>query len=278
MKIFYLMTLGIEDKEDGLLNQFYKNCENNSQRIAVSNTFDDLSYQDLNSKSSILAGYLKEKYHITPGKVVAILFESSPEMIVAVLACMKLQAIFLTIDSNIPVERINYLLSDSNAGILLHNTIDVSLFSNVPALNLNREDIWSSSLDAYDFQFAKNQDIVCLIYTSGSTGQPKGIRISQNNLKNHFIWFKEYFQFENKDVLPQKTNVSFVDSLLELLFPITYGNSCIYLRPFNEINKEANILFNWLNVIKATVVQFVPSVFDYYLKDSSIENLKSLEC
>jgi non-ribosomal peptide synthetase component F len=87
---------------------------------AVSNGATQLSYLELNEKANQLAHWLKKK-SIGQGDVIALLFEPEIEFIVAVIAAIKVGGIYLTIDSKTSLNRIDYMVRDSKAKILISN-------------------------------------------------------------------------------------------------------------------------------------------------------------
>ncbi|UCH96595.1 MAG: amino acid adenylation domain-containing protein, partial [Candidatus Aminicenantes bacterium] len=77
-----------------------------------------ISYRELNKKSDGLAHLLREK-RVGPDTVIGLMVEPSLEMIVGILAILKSGAAYLPIDADYPEERINYVLADSKAHMLL---------------------------------------------------------------------------------------------------------------------------------------------------------------
>ncbi len=77
-----------------------------------------LSYKELNKKSLQLAQLLKEK-GMQPDTIIAIMVERSIEMIIGLLGILKVGGAYLPIDPEYPQKRINYMLKDSKAGVLV---------------------------------------------------------------------------------------------------------------------------------------------------------------
>ena len=94
-------------------------------------------------------------------------------------------AAFLPIDPQYPLERIQYLLDDSQAVLLLHDAARSSLLEKLP-----NQATCSLAADypPQDFTPQTEQladELAYLLYTSGSTGRPKGVRISRANISNY---------------------------------------------------------------------------------------------
>ncbi|MCP4150387.1 MAG: AMP-binding protein, partial [bacterium] len=90
-------------------------------RAALKATGTTVTYAALNEKSSQLAADLIKK-GVVPGSTAAIMMERSTAQVIGILGILKTGAAYLPIETNVPVERINYMLDDSNAKILLKET------------------------------------------------------------------------------------------------------------------------------------------------------------
>ena len=109
------------------------------------------------------------------------LFNRSLDTIISILGIYKAGAAFLPIEPSLPVERINYILSDSKAEYLITN-IDKYEDFDFSCDTLNYDEI-KEQFDDYPslcLIARKNEnDLVYIIYTSGSTGNPKGVAIKR---------------------------------------------------------------------------------------------------
>ena len=235
------------------------------------------TYGDLHMRANSLAGLLLNQYVVEPGNVVGLRLQSSPELIVAILAILKCRAAVLLIDSAIPAGRMQYMLQNSGARLLLTAT-GSSVQTGVDIQQMEVP-LWE------ELQYANTRlpeaacsDIAFIQYTSGSTGLPKAAAVTHANLWHHFRWFGAYMDFRPEDVLAQKTAFSFTDCHLELLFPLTFGKSAVCLRPYDAINKDNAAMHAWLQEAGVTILQFVPSVFEQFIRQTDITALQALRC
>ncbi|MCY9190587.1 AMP-binding protein, partial [Bacillus mojavensis] len=97
---------------------FEKRAEETPEHIAVIDGEKQISYRHLNEKANRLAHTLRRKGKETQ-PIVAVLAERSIDAIVGILAVMKAGGVYIPIDSHYPKARIEYLLRDSGAEILL---------------------------------------------------------------------------------------------------------------------------------------------------------------
>jgi amino acid adenylation domain-containing protein len=145
---------------------------------AVAVQFGDtaLTYSELNNRANILARYLRTQGAGT-GSIVAVSLERSLDLPVALLAVLKSGACYVPVDPNYPQERIQAMLDDSAAEIVLnHEALENVDFSGT-----------AEDLDGGDL----NDPLYC-IYTSGSTGKPKGVQLSHAGLGNLLNWQNQH--------------------------------------------------------------------------------------
>ncbi|HLP57870.1 MAG TPA: condensation domain-containing protein, partial [Candidatus Deferrimicrobium sp.] len=141
----------------------------------------NLTYRRLNEQSDRLASVLIQK-GVLPDDITGMKMERSVEMIIAIMGILKSGGAYLPIDPEYPQERIDYMLKDSGAKILL--TENDIIFNFHHSSFIIHHSNHSSQL-AY------------IIYTSGTTGKPKGVLIEHKNVVR--LLFNERFQFDFND-------------------------------------------------------------------------------
>ncbi|HLP58532.1 MAG TPA: amino acid adenylation domain-containing protein, partial [Candidatus Deferrimicrobium sp.] len=153
-----------------------------------------ITYRQLNEQSGILAGLLIEK-GVQRDSIAGIMVERSLEMIVGILGILKAGAAYLPIDPDFPRERIDYMLKDSGARILIKSEIRNPKFETNPddqIINnenknfgipfvLNFENLNFNSLIGCPRR-GLSSNLAYIIYTSGSTGKPKGVLVEHRNV------------------------------------------------------------------------------------------------
>ncbi|MGI9290821.1 MAG: amino acid adenylation domain-containing protein, partial [Gammaproteobacteria bacterium] len=146
--------------------------EQTPDRIAVEFGNTSLTYKELNDRANSLAEHLRSLGGKAGSKVV-ISMERSIELPVAALAVLKAGACYVPVDPHYPEERIQAMLEDCNAEIILTKeaieTFDFSGSASNPAPG-------DPEHPAY------------CIYTSGSTGKPKGVELRHSGLCNLLQW------------------------------------------------------------------------------------------
>ncbi|BBP75832.1 non-ribosomal peptide synthetase [Pseudomonas sp. Ost2] len=144
-----------------------------------------IDYDELEHRSNQLARYLQAE-GIVAGDVVALCQERSIEWVVGLLAVLKAGAVYLPLDTQQPAERLQQLLKDSGAALLIHAPGDAKCagLGICPVLAHAPEQWADHGVDALATRVDSEQPAY-IIYTSGSTGQPKGVLITHRALANY---------------------------------------------------------------------------------------------
>lgn len=231
---------------------FEEQAERTPDNTAVYCNGKRLSYKQLDKLVNKLTGLL-----ITGGlgrnDTAAIVAGRSAEMVAALLAVMKAGAAYVPIDPCYPAERINYMLRDSGAKLLLTE----KQYREQLAFENEWIDIGDDSI--YEGEAVSCQDLSSLeepayvIYTSGSTGAPKGVMLQHRNLVNYVLWAsRKYLKGERLD-FPLYTTISFDLTITSIFIPLITGNSIvIYDDDTDEVLIQKVIRDKRAGIVKAT--------------------------
>ncbi|WP_433731580.1 amino acid adenylation domain-containing protein [Nocardia sp. CA-129566] len=184
-----------------------------------------MTYRQLDERSARLARVLL-RHGARPGRVIASVLPRSLAATVTVWAVAKTGAAFLPIDPTLPSERIEFLLSDSDAVLGLTDTsASKHLPDGVDWLVLDQE----RTLGAVDSVAAtpitnaerggpiRRDQTAYVSYTSGSTGTPKGVLVSHRGLADLVAAQRRVLGVDLMSVVLQVASPSFDASVFELL-------------------------------------------------------------
>jgi amino acid adenylation domain-containing protein len=198
-----------------------------------------LGYNELNQRSDRLAFVLREK-GVLPDSIVGIMMERSLEMIIGVLGILKAGGAYLPIDPDYPRERIDYMLKDSGAKILLTDLPEGCYIHH----SSNR------------FITHHPGSIAYVIYTSGTTGRPKGVLVEQGNLAAYLTSFQREFAITPRDVVLQQASYSF-DAFAEEVYPCLTRGGVMVIPGKDEI-RDIDCLIGILIRHNVTVIDCSP--------------------
>jgi amino acid adenylation domain-containing protein len=233
-----------------------------------------LTYRELEENSNRLACCLKEK-GAEPDTIVGIKIERSVEMVVGLMGILKAGAAYMPIDPDYPQERIDYMLKDSGAKILLTGQEIAGLYSpQALYLSEGHHPIFLSS-HLPNFPASLPSSLAYIIYTSGSTGKPKGVMITHKGISNRLQWMQDAYGLTTGDRVLQKTSYSFDVSVWEFFWTLSYGAVLIMAKPGGH--KDAAYLVKTINREKITTIHFVPTMLNVFLDEPGIGTIRSLK-
>ena len=141
-----------------------------------------LSYAALEGRANRLAHYLLEA-GVGPESVVGLCLPRGIQMVIAMLAAWKTGAAYLPLDPGHPPERLAFMLTDSQVGLLLGTQ---TVLAELPAVRMRTialdDPVMARALGEYPatapLRVVATGQLAYVIYTSGSTGAPKAVAVT----------------------------------------------------------------------------------------------------
>ncbi len=193
-----------------------------------------VTYDLLDRRTNQLARALIKK-GVQAGDRVALCIDRSISMIEAVLATLKAGAVYVPVDPSYTKERIEYMLKDVGAEIIVVGANSLSVFDDLePSLRhgLVESDVLTNearSLPDGEVETSistDSSDLAYVIYTSGSTGQPKGVCVPQVAV-SRLVLNSDYVQFSTGDRVGHASNVSFDAATFEMWGALLNGATLV---------------------------------------------------
>jgi amino acid adenylation domain-containing protein len=282
-----------------LLHKFLiNNAEKYYGKVALIFDNHHITYGELNDRSTQFANSLIQLGVKRHDRVI-IFLDNSVESVISIWSILKTGAVFIVLNGSIKSNKLEYIIKDSGANILIADSRKYDVVSN--ALPQNRSDIkviwtginsasdgWSTSSSYFFNELIANQnvgmsknlanrldkiidyDLASLIYTSGSTGEPKGVISSHFNMISAARSIIEYLGNDHNDIILEVLPLSFDYGLYQMIMSIMFGGTLILETSFMFPIKIVQII----EEERVTGFPIVPTIIALLLKMKDIEKYK----
>lgn len=248
---------------------FEQQVERTPDAPAVRFGEETLSYRELNFRANALANLLRAQ-GLGADAVVGICVERSFDIVASVLAVLKAGAAYLPLDPAYPHERLQFMLEDSRAAILLTQTELRHVFpnGNTPALFLDED--WPRGVHPSGENpgnVTTPASLSYLIYTSGSTGKPKGVAMVHRALVNLIDWQLKDSRLTAAAKTLQFTSLSFDVSFQEMFSTLCLGGTLVLIPADLRLNPPEL----WNFIVREKIARiFLPFVALQQLADAAM--------
>jgi amino acid adenylation domain-containing protein len=226
------MTNKLYPSNNTLHELFELQVELTPHNIAVIYENTQLTYKELNERANRLAVYLRSITDIQPDTLIALCLERSEFLLIAALAVLKAGGAYVPMDPRQPMNRLNYILEDTNAPVLITQNNLAGGLSRENIMMLTIESLFIAILsgDSRNLKnLVKSDHLAYVIYTSGSTGQPKGVMIEHKSVVNYLSWCLETYPAQSGKGTPIHSSPSFDMSITGLFMPLLSGSTVHFI-------------------------------------------------
>ncbi|RZH27445.1 peptide synthetase [Acinetobacter pittii] len=254
---------------ENFLKRIYENIfDQNSNRTAL--IFEDrsISYAEVGTQVAKVM-YVLKKQNLATGSVVAICLRKSPEHIYTAFACALTGIIWLPVDMDSPPSRLNYLLTNSRADVVVSD----SSIAGVQTLNIN-EILLATTAYEPSFNAEINRLPAYYLYTSGSTGTPKCVVLNNQATENTLQQTISEWKITADDVIMAVTPFHHDMSVFDVFASMAVGATLVM--PSFEQSKNAVVWANLVDRYKVTLWSSVPAIVDMLFSVAQKEQLQSL--
>lgn len=226
-----------------------------------------ITYAELNTKANRLAHYLRD-LGVTRESIVAICIERSIDYLIGIIAINKAGGAFLPIDEKQPVERLQLILQDSDANIVVTRAHVAEKFDAFTGkvIFVDRDDgSVQNQSNTNPGHINKGNDLAYVIYTSGTTGAPKGVMIEHHNVDNYILWFTNFIESIPGLRIDFSTNPIFDMAITNSLAALCMGLHVVICP--DRIKKNLRDYLNFIQQTRINVIKFTPSYFKVLLQE-----------
>ncbi|MBV4368978.1 amino acid adenylation domain-containing protein [Erwinia phyllosphaerae] len=267
---------------EGIHRWFEQRVAAQPKAVALCGYAEPTSYQSLNRQANQLARHLR-RLGLKPDDRVALCVERGKEMVVALLAVLKAGGAYVPLDPDYPQHRLDAMLSDCGAAILLVDDAGEKALrgteqSALLCLHLHNDRVRWREAPGENLPAAcanPQRSLAYVIYTSGSTGKPKGVMNEHLAVMNRLKWMQQAYQLQPNETVLQKTPFSFDVSVWEFFWPLITGARLALAKPGGH--REPDYLSELIREQQVTTLHFVPSMLQLFLHHGVMTHCNSLK-
>lgn len=238
------MSAGVRRKYDfskTYMDHFLERAAQCPDCLAVADGHSEITYSQLNRYSDLIAQKLIS-LGVKKHDFIGVMIERSKEFPVCVFGIHKAGGAYLPLDIEYPNERLQYMLEDSEASVLIttHEVLEAKRkegdFRADTIIFIDEIDWEKESATAKPVNRCTPDCYTYIIYTSGSTGKPKGVVLHHKGLLNYIFSTIEELNLTAADRISSHRSFSF-DSHIEDLYAILLLGGSLHIMP-EEIRKN----------------------------------------
>ncbi|KAJ5241303.1 nonribosomal peptide synthase [Penicillium citrinum] len=241
------------DWPETLVERFDNVAREHKDAVAVTDASGPHSYADLASLVNLIADALL-KMGVELEAPVAVLCEPSLQAIAALIAVLRVGAVYVPVDISLPAERQTSIIADCEPKVLLCQTTTMETAKTLTGYEvyLDIDSIDPSQPTAPAPNRGKSTSLAFILYSSGSTGKPKGIMLAQGMFRNWMPAQARTFQCQPETVL-QQSSLGFDMSIAQMFLALGFGGNLVIV--------PRNLRFDPIGISRLMVAEQVTVTF-----------------
>ncbi len=210
------------DDTQTIVSLFCRQAKETPDNIAVVYKDKRYTYAEVDDISNRIAGYIASK-GLGLEDVVSVLIPRCEWMTIASLGVLKAGCAYQPLDPTYPKERLNFMMQDANAKLLIADEELRSIVDEYKGEVLLTKDIQNIEMSDYRNVEIKPSSLFILLYTSGSTGIPKGCQLTHSNLVCFCHWYQRYYDLKPEHNVAAYASYGFDACMMDMYPALTCG-------------------------------------------------------
>ncbi len=210
------------DLNRSVVEMFAEQVTAHPNQTAVVYLNNRLTYAQVNRISNKVAAHILN-LGLHAEDVVAILVPRSEYIAILPMAVSKAGCAYQPLDPSYPKERLNFMVEDSKAKLLIVERGLRGILSEYQGEVLYLDQIDSLPDVSPALPAAKPGDLFTLLYTSGSTGVPKGCMLEFGNIAAFCNWFGTFYGIDSSAKYAAYASFGFDASMMDTYGTLTNG-------------------------------------------------------
>ncbi|PKH51671.1 peptide synthetase [Tenacibaculum sp. Bg11-29] len=250
--IEYGIASSVPPKYKNILEAFECWVSKTPNTIAAIHIKKEITYKELDDEATILALILKQR-GISSGDSIALYMHRSIDMLIGIIASLKLGAIYIPQDPRIvPEKMLQSIYKISNSSIIISNSNyqELNYFKEAAKIIFIDKEL---SKDTYRHLYGNvkliNQkgntpnDTCFILFTSGTTGIPNGVQVTNKNLCNILYTSPGDLNIRPGTKVAQILNISFDMAAWEILGCLGNGGTLLIRgKSIQETAQKAHVI------------------------------------
>ena len=259
------------DKQDTAVSVFRRNAALWPDKVAAVYRDKEYTYRELDELTDRLAARIYKKMCSVTGKtslaeeIVAILIPRNENVFILPLAVLKTGCAYEPLDPSYPSERLNYMVKDAGAGLLLADASLGNLVNEYEGETLTLEELYAAEDETVSLPAPAPEDLFVVLYTSGSTGMPKGCQLEHRNLVAYAHGVVPVGFYTKDDKIAAYASFGFDVNMSDVFCTLLNGGT-VYLIP-EEIRMNLDALADYFDQVGITALLLTTQVGVQFLKN-----------
>ena len=152
--------------------------------------------------------------------------------LLSVLSVLSIGAVPVPIDNNLPDERIEFMIKDSNSKVIITDNENYSHLRDLSddSVFVNVSSIVEDGIGTLSYLPVVYGNLAGILYTSGTTGIPKGVKITRKSVLNLAAHYADAQNLTNEDVYALYPSIGF-DAGYKSIFKVLYSGAQLVIIP-----------------------------------------------
>lgn len=262
-------------QNQSLYELFTDSVKRRREKIAIKTEEKEYNYSNISDEVNQLAKYFV-KLGISDSDRIVFLLEPCKDLMICIIALLKLKAIYVPISMKYPINMIHKIVKRISPKLVVVDELNYSKVESITVPKLRVNELMRREKILKLPQIIKNQKdlngVAMIFHTSGSEGMPKSVLYKDSSLCNRIIWLEKEYPVFNDEVTIAIASSNFVDSLTETLLPMIMGVQVIMPNINLAINPDK--LLKYLSKYNVTRLNIIPTLLGHLIENIKNSNYK----